>query len=40
MLPTFGLASPGDPVSLACAECFEQTTFTRPRPAARVVRPA
>jgi hypothetical protein len=40
MLPTFGLASPGDPVSLACADCYQQTTFTRPRPAARVVRPS
>jgi hypothetical protein len=37
MLPTFDLASPREPASLACADCYQQLTFTAPRPAARVV---
>jgi hypothetical protein len=37
LLPTFGLASPDELASLACADCYQQTTFTSPRQAARVV---
>ena len=37
MLPTFDLAAPREPASLACADCYQQLTFTAPRPAARVV---
>lgn len=36
-LPTFGLADADEPVVLACPECYQQVTFTPPRPAARVV---
>jgi hypothetical protein len=36
-LPTFGLARADEPVSLACADCYEQVTFTAPRLAARVI---
>ena len=36
-LPTFGLAGPNEPATLVCADCFQQITFTAPRPAARVV---
>src|SRR5688572_25705072 len=36
-LPTFGLASSREPASLACADCYQQLTFTTPQPAARVV---
>jgi hypothetical protein len=36
-LPTFGLAAPNEPAALVCADCYQQITFTPPRPAARVV---
>jgi len=37
LLPTFGLAEPHEPEMIACAECYEQVTFTSPRASARVV---
>jgi hypothetical protein len=36
-LPTFGLASPDEAAVLTCEDCYQQITFTTPRPAARVV---
>ena len=37
LLPTFGLADAHEPAGLACGDCYQQVTFTAPRPAARVV---
>jgi len=37
LLPSFGLADPREPLMVACAECYEQVTFTSPRASARVV---
>jgi hypothetical protein len=36
-LPTFGLASPDEAAVLTCEDCYQQITFSTPRPAARVV---
>jgi hypothetical protein len=36
-LPTFGLAGANEPIALACADCYQQVTFTAPRLAARVI---
>jgi hypothetical protein len=37
LLPTFGLADAHEAAGLACGDCYQQITFTAPRPAARVV---
>ena len=37
LLPSFGLADAHEPVMVACAECYQQVTFTRPRASARVI---
>jgi hypothetical protein len=37
MLPSFGLADRHGQASVACGKCYQQLTFTAPRPAARVV---
>jgi len=37
LLPSFGLGDVREPDMIACADCYEQVTFTSPRAAARVV---